>query len=450
MGLGLRTAQPSYPVAEHLFLILLSGQFLQFFLSFIFSFASSRLISPEEIGSWSQAFFGIKIYASLTDFSLETAAFEATPEANNLSSQAPQQCHFSVLFWFRFFTSLAPLIIVILLRCLLGTVKLYFFLAALFFFFDRVGNLLKIALDKNFAQATAIKWELGSFIGSNFLLFFLGGLGVGGVLFSVQQICEKMFLLLGMLWYRGTIFNLEKFTFGSCFFSAHLRNLLKKYAFPALSGIFANVFIYDFLPFFLSISVSSHAAGLFAKAFSLACLPLLITTVFNRITTPLYGYHMHNLARCKSIFLQSQILKVVVLLPGIFFLQQTANLWLPLLLGARWHGVIPIYRILAVYAFCRSFYDDLGSLISLGLGQPSMMAKNQLFHAAMVVLSLPLLFYCKSVLLAAGFCSLCMLLACARLWYYLFEVLQITAKDIWANIINLKNRGVGFVGKTIS
>ena len=228
----------------------------------------------------------------------------------------------------------------------------------------------------------------------------------------------------------------------------YLCGLVKKYALPCFGGTIAGIFIYDFLPFVLSLSVGNFAAGLFAKAFSLACLPMLITTVFNRITTPLYGRFALDQLCCKDIFLKSQIVKAVILLPIIFGLQQTAFAWLPILLGSRWIGIIPLYRILSLYALFRAHYDDLGALVNLGLGKPALLAKNQLLHAGLVLLSLPAQLYFKSVIFACVLSSVWMIVVCMRLWYQIFIELDITSTDILNSVMNLKNRGLSIVFKT--
>lgn len=409
---------------EQLFLILCSTQVLQIALGLGFCFFTNRMITPEQLGSWSGILFFFNIYALLTDGGLEVAAFD-------------QDDFLPTIFATRLLLCIAPLLISFVL-VFAGGLNHYWFFFATFFFLDKISNLLKINLDKNFQQAWASSQELLSFTFSNLWIITANWFCNMPETLPTLRICEKLFLLLFLL--KN---NLSKIRID--FNIDALKKILKKFALPSFGGSLAGIIIYDFMPFFLGVTQGSHQAGIFAKAFSLATLPLLLTTVFNRITTPLYAKSAKDLESCKNIFLKSQICKAIILTPAILFLQTTSSFWLPRLLGTGWSGSEPIYNILCIYAVFRCHYDDLGALINVGLGKPEMMAKNQLIHAGLTLLILPIILYNNSLKLTTQLFTIFMIIACIRLWTKILAELAVSKNDLEAAAHEIFNRSKNFI-----
>ena len=103
-------------------------------------------------------------------------------------------------------------------------------------------------------------------------------------------------------------------------------------------------------------------------------------------------------------------------MPLIFLLQQTAYVWFGLVFGYQWICAKPLFQILCFYALARSFYDDLGPLVNLGLEEPWLFTKNQSLHAAYTVITLPIIFFKQDLILIASLHSFGMFLTCAVMW----------------------------------
>lgn len=421
---------------ENLFVVLFSLQALQFVFSFLITPITSRMITPEQCGSWGKMLFLFNIYGIFTDLGLEVAA------SGNEDSDDEIVCqNFSSILLVRVFLSMIPVCSAILAISFFGKNLVFFLFYSIFFLFDKISNLLKIWFDKNFKQSTASQLELTAFLSSNLIASSACYFGFLQELLPFQKITEKIALFLFFFREKSRRNFSTKINFNYIF------RLIRKFAIPGFGGTVASLVIYDFLPFILSLRLGNMEAGLFIRAFSLATLPMLVTTIFNRITTPLYAKSFLNLQSCKSIFLLSQITKSLLILPIILFLQNTSQLWITILCGGKWISIVPIYKTLCVYVIFRAHYDDLGALVNIGISRPGLMAKNQMLHAALIICCLPAIIYFKSIIFASTIFSLCMFLVCLNLWISIFAILEITQEDIFMTLLILKKRGQSFVIK---
>jgi O-antigen/teichoic acid export membrane protein len=421
---------------ENLFVVLFSLQALQFVFSFLITPITSRMITPEQCGSWGKMIFLFNIYGIFTDLGLEVAA-----SGHEDSDETQSHKNFSSILFVRVFLSIVPVCLAIFATSFFGKNLIFFLFYSIFFLFDKVSNLLKIWFDKNFEQQKASQLELSAFLSSNLIASSACYFGFLQELLPLQKITEKIALFLFFFREKSQLNLSPKVNVNYIF------TLIKKFAIPGFGGTMASLLIYDFLPFVLSVRLGNAEAGLFIRAFSLATLPMLVTTIFNRITTPLYAKSYLNPKSCRSIFLLSQITKALLIWPIILFLQNTSQVWIGILCGSRWIPIVPIYKILCVYVIFRAHYDDLGSLINIGISRPGLMAKNQMLHASLILLFLPSIIYFKSIIFASAVFSLCMFLVCINLWVNIFIILDITLEDIFTTLLILKKRGQSFVIK---
>lgn len=394
------------------FISLLFGHVVQIFIGLVFSVCSSRIVTPAELGLWSSAIFFFNGYSMLTDLGLEIGVLERQVCLN------ADKSFFQSVLLFRSLLSLIPFFVCLLIHLFLVRINIYIFFYAIFFWIDKTSNLCKVSNDKYFLQLKAMHWEISSFVGSNLLALFLSFSRIKGFFIPVQKIFEKAFLLFGLKDNEISLFNYSKI------YSGHVLKIMKKFSLPTFVNNLAGLLLYDFIPFFIAFSQGVVAAGIYAKAFAVAAMPMLLTTVFNRVTTPLYAAKSGCLAECKKIFLKSQGVKFLIMVPIIFFMQLSARFWFCRIFGNQWLSAQPVFQILCFYVFARSFYDDLGPLVNIAMNKPFLLTKNQLFHAGYTVLILPLIYFSPNLLFIAALHSLGMILASAFLWKSIFATFE--------------------------
>lgn len=103
--------------------------------------------------------------------------------------------------------------------------------------------------------------------------------------------------------------------------------------------------------------------GLYDQAYKLLMFPLTqISFPISRIATPLLSRLAPDPARYREAYLQLLGQVLLVLVPGVVFLAVTAPVLVPLVLGPRWHGVVPIFRLLAFGALIGPVSQSTGWL----------------------------------------------------------------------------------------
>ena len=407
------------------FFTLISTQILQTAFGFLFSFFTTRLINPEDLGRWSSSIFFFNIYSIFTDMGIEAGVFESDSDSNDEKMIAA--------FTFRNILSFAPLLVSAFLYQQ-GSVDIFFLCYALFYWLDKTSNISKINLDINFRQKKASLVELVSFVFSSLVGVLSVFLNMPIMLIPAQKISEKFFILIfsfqrNFLHIRTALKNMNR-----------VGSIIKKFGFATLLSNIAGIFIYDFSPFFLSILLDSKSAGIYTKAFALATFPLLITSVFNRVTTPIYGKFSKDTQICRRVFLYSQIIKFIILAPLFAGLTITSKYWLTLL-GPQWQSALVVYKILNLYGFARCFYDDLGPLFNLAIGKPKSFAKIQLLYGLIIFTSSPLIFFYVNDLVTFAIINSCIMVFITLVsWAKAFKNLGLERSDFQeiSNALSIK------------
>lgn len=405
------------------FLFLSTFQGIQFILNFFCSAYFSRIISPQILGIWCTFSFCFSLYFAFIDLGVESSLFFKVTKEYDATA-------FCSIFFFRFFFCLIPFFIAFFSILFFDFSQKYiFFLFSLFFVLEKISNIFRFWMDSLQEQMRQTTIDFfGQLLANSCALIFTIW-GNYSFILPLQKIGEKFFIIL-FSYSKIPNINVLRFDFNI------IKQSIKTFGIATLRSNLAGIFLYEFYPFLLAIMLGFDSAGIFAKSFSLATLPLLLTTVCNRITTPIYGT-MQETYDCKRIFLMSLFVKILVLIPALIFLAFFADRWIPILLGGQWLSVIGCYRILCFYSFGRALYDDIGPLFNLALKQPLVFAQYQLFQAFLVLFFMPVIFFTKSLKVTCIIASIIMLTTFFKIFYKICEIMFIDSND-FKNIFSKK------------
>lgn len=89
--------------------------------------------------------------------------------------------------------------------------------------------------------------------------------------------------------------------------------------------------------------------GYYDRAYKLLLLPIMqINAPISKLMVPVLSKLVDEPARFRSAYLRSVRIMLVVTAPGLLTLALTADTFIPLLLGARWSGTVPIFKWLGL------------------------------------------------------------------------------------------------------
>lgn len=190
-----------------------------------------------------------------------------------------------------------------------------------------------------------------------------------------------------------------------------------------------------------------HELGLFTLANEFGTLPATeLVGPINRASFPGYSRLASDRARLIEVYLQVIGLIALVALPVGVGIAVTAQIFVPLLLGAKWVGAIPMLQLLALASAIVALWSNTG-YVFMALGNPRRVALLSGFQAAATVTFL-MTFLLLDVPNGVGWAMLAAATAFAASNLYLGHVhLQI----VWQSAFSRLWRPVfGCVGLTIA
>ncbi|PIZ42968.1 hypothetical protein COY33_02245, partial [candidate division WWE3 bacterium CG_4_10_14_0_2_um_filter_42_7] len=126
-------------------------------------------------------------------------------------------------------------------------------------------------------------------------------------------------------------------------------------------------------------------------AFNLAQLPnSFVTSIASRVALPTYAKlqgEKEKLADGFNLILRN-IVRISVPIALILFL--VSGRFVLLLFGEKWLPMVPILRVLSVYAFSRAIFDDAGAFLT-AIGRPNVVSKYLSLQAILTIIISPLL-----------------------------------------------------------
>lgn len=387
-------------------------QLVQIFLGAVSSPFLNRVITPEQLGEFVSITFYISLFYSPID------GFFENIQHSNQSSSAECELLFLggivkavvIVFASLFSFFLLPKDI---------SLKVFFIYLALFFL-EKIMQQDKVLLDKKSWQERNFFVEIFSSI--------LAGLGaIFSFVFThqynlvIQKSIDRIihFIFVKKLvrkelqdsfsWKELTSFDFKAFAkeWGSFFFATFLGNV-------------AAILIYTFFPFLVCKFFGLSLGGEFAKASSLAGISLLLPYLLNKLFAPVWHQYRLDLQKIRLHILYGFMIKLLFL-PSFFvlFLPNAAFI-INFLLGKNWLNVSDILNKIWPYYFARAMYDDIGPIFNIALNKPMIMAKNQIFHAILILSASVFLFHNPSLDLLCKLNNYSMFLVCFSGWLNIY------------------------------
>ncbi|MFC1854315.1 oligosaccharide flippase family protein [Candidatus Dependentiae bacterium] len=389
------------------FIFLAAGQYGGMVLSIGFSLILARLLSPSDFGLVASSLFILNFFNWISEWGWESALM--AHKQIDLSEAA------STHFFVRFFLGALPLCCVsvfFFLPSFFGSKSISLIvLLALSFWLEKIGLTYKTILERHSLLKSLAFFEFFSSSTGLVAAVLAAFCGFGVFSLAVQRLVEKLILLIGYFW-------ASPWKFGLKFRWKIVKTFFVTFGVASWIGGVFNLAIYEyFMPFLIGGMAGMHQAGLYAKAFSLATFPLMLTAICNRITSPIYTKNQFLTPRLRRCFVKVQTYKVFALLPMQIILAVSASFWIPMVLGDHWREMVSVYRIMTFYGLFRAFFDDVPPVISLGFKDPWALTWNQVIQSIIVVSIGPI---AVSVFGASGGAlsmSFAMLLASVFFWH---------------------------------
>lgn len=388
------------------FISLSLGQYGGMLCNIAFSIWLTRILSPHEFGLLAIALFYLIFFNWIVEWGWEQGfmAHKEVPLATAASTH----------FWIRCTLGLVPLITFLLGYSFFTKTSVAQYMPLLFclagiYWLEKVGLTYRTILERLYKLDTLAGLEFCTIVGSYIIAIIAATHGFGVYSLVLQRLVEKGIVSI-------TYFFASPWKIGFDFDIKVAKLFFKSFGVATwLGGIF-SLTIYDFMPFLVGMLTSTHQAGLYAKAFSMATFPVMLTGIFGRLTVPLYTHYQFNVSAMRNIFVKTQAIKMLLLLPTQLFMALYAHTWIPWLLGTKWDAMIPVYQIMTIYGIARAFFDDVPAVYLYGFKDPWQLTRNQILQSIIVMLLGPVLVYFLQALGGALAMS-CMLTSAAILFW---------------------------------
>ena len=401
--------------------LLLLSQYGSMVVSIFFTFWLARLLGPSEFGRFAIGVFSFDIFNALTDGGWEQGVFFA-------SHDNPDTAYATHLF-VRVILGCIPLFVLLGALCVapslvVGGSKCIAVLLALAFWCEKASLTYKTILERTFALRRLAFFEMAALVASFVCALLSVYLGYGFLALPLQRLFEKIFVLLGYIFASPWKFSWH-IDFGL------IRSWIHSFGFVTWTGGLLSLFLYDFIGAFVGVSAGAHSGGLYARSFKMATLPLMVTTAFGRITTPLYAHSAGSKADIKKTFLTAQLAKVLLIIPAQVVLTLCAPWWIVRVLGEQWRAAVVLYQVLTVYGAVRAFYDDVPAVFVYGLRYPWIMIQQHLVQAfCMISTWFFLKNYCDGAFLGAVVMCGGILGVASWMWRQVFLALHVEWQDV--------------------
>lgn len=388
------------------FISLSLGQYGGMLCNIGFSIWLTRILSPQDFGVLAIALFYLIFFNWLVEWGWEQG-FMAHKEVE-LNKAA------STHFWIRACLGLIPLLTfscgypLFIKTSLAPYLSLLLCLAGIYWL-EKMGLTYRTILERSYKLDTLAGLEFCTIVTSYLVALLAARNGFGVYSLVLQRLIEK-----GVVSITYFIASPWKIGFD---FDFHIAKLFfKSFGIATwLGGIF-SLTIYDFMPFLIGMLSTTEQAGLYAKAFSMATFPVMLTGIFGRLTVPLYTHFQCNAPEIRNIFVKTQAIKMIVLLPTQLIMALYAPTWIPLLLGNKWLAMVSVYQIMTVYGIARAFFDDVPAIYLYGFKSPWQLTRNQILQSIIIALLGPILvFYFQAQ--GGALAMSCMLLSAAILFW---------------------------------
>ena len=353
-------------------------------LSLIITIYLSRLLTPEDFGTYGMAVIVINIFAIFQDLGLLTALIYREENIEETASTA---------FWV-----LAPLGIIFTAVCWIAApvfdlifkgnldLDVLRFLS-LSIFLSTLGNIYIAVLNKKMMFDRLLVPEVIS----------IAVFGISTIFFAHMKLGEWA-LVYG--YFFQTFFN----TFFSWLMCGWTQTfVIDKHILKDMLKYGVNVVLTALLLFFSLQSdklligrlIGPVALGLYIMAYNVASGPVIaISQILARVAFPLFSKLQFRLKEFREEFAAMFILNAIFVIPieaGFFVFIRDIII---VIFTPKWLGMIPILRILCVFGILRAFGNMLGTAFN-SIGKPEIVRNLTFTHlVSFFILIFPLAKYC--------------------------------------------------------
>ncbi len=296
-------------------------------------------------------------------------------------------------------------------------------LLCLGFVCEKLASTYKIILEKTGKLKTLALLEFSISSVSAVAVLILAIQGFGAVALAAGNFLQRGLLLVGYAWRVGKfitpVFKPKKFY-----------SLLQTFGIANFIAASFGLVIYDFMPFLIGRIAGLTQAGLYARAFSIATMPLIASAIFGRIFNTVCAQNLFNFTELSRWFCLLQVSKGLLIIPGQLFLLATSPWWSAILFTeSQWQGFLPVYTALALYGLARAFYDDVTCSISIGFKNPWVFTFAQALHALLILTLAPVAIAYGNALGGAACMAASMLLVALLFWRKIFHFLGLETRS---------------------
>jgi len=409
------------------FISLSLGQYGGMLCNIGFSIWLTRILSPHDFGLLAMALFYFIFFNWAVEWGWEQG-FMAHKEI-------PLNTAASTHFWIRCVLGLVPLLTFSIGYPLMektviaGYIPLLLQLAAIYWL-EKVGLTYRTILERSYRLHTLAGLEFCTVVSSYIVAIIAALNGFGIYSLVLQRFVEKGLISVAY-------FFVSPWKIGFDFDWNVAKLFFKTFGIATwLGGIF-SLTIYDFMPFLIGMLSTTDQAGLYAKAFSMATFPVMLTGIFGRLTVPLYTQYQFNVPEIRNIFVKTQAIKMILLLPTQLLMALCAHIWIPLLLGNKWLPMIPIYQVMTIYGIARAFFDDVPAVYLYGFKNPWKLTRSQILQSIVIMALGPVLVYFFQAFGGAIAISCMLVIAAALFWKHVCTTLECDIHSFFEFFISL-------------
>ncbi len=144
-----------------------------------------------------------------------------------------------------------------------------------------------------------------------------------------------------------------------------------QFGLPSMGSGLTKFFQNQIDTFIVGRQLGTTAVGLYNKAFTLTTRlsDMLTTSIFGNVLFPSYARMQDDKPRMARAYLKSTNMVFLIIVPVSVGLAITAPLMVPVLLGAQWIPMIPVWQIFSLYGLTRPISTNSAPVFSAS-GQP--------------------------------------------------------------------------------
>lgn len=347
--------------------------------NFVVSIILARLLLPEHFGIVALAMFFLELFGRVREFGFDQALIH---RRENL--EAARATHFLLHLTAAALSLFLGLISSpLLLRFYTPETVKVFLIFSFVFLFKAASATQRVVLEKELLFAYTTLIDFLALVFSSILAVFMAASGAGLWSLVVYQTTNTLFAFVALWlirpWKLKVVVDKESIVW-----------FLKFGVFLWLGGL-TTFILFKYNDFIAGTFLGAATLGFYSRAFSFAQRPTSsVTSVISRVALPTYSLIQEDKAKLSYTF--NFVLRNIVRLSAplsliLFLLARDFTL---ALLGDKWLPMVPIFRLLLIYGFLRSVFDDAGAFLT-AIGKPNLVSLYLGIQAVTILFSTPLL-----------------------------------------------------------